>query len=201
VVIGKGAEYTALVNRIAQEHNVKVDWRNRSDIPRDSFAFARVRAREIVVPHIQGDEASCQQILAVCLHELGHCLAEPCRGGDHAPVNDGRWHNCLRCEQLAWSCALELAPFSRAMFAELQRGLRIYRRKVPGPKSAVAALDRQCGSLAFAESRQSHVRRSIDVMQWEHEQRLLSPQARFDRRIAAQRKQVEEMRAARARRG
>ena len=85
-MIGKGAEYTALVNRIAQEHNVKVDWRNRSDIPRDSFAFARVRAREIVVPHIQGDEASCQ-------HGQGHQDAAcPGQRVKRAPRSGARWH-------------------------------------------------------------------------------------------------------------
>jgi len=196
-VTGKAAEYTALVNQIAKEHNVKVDWRNRSDIPRDSFAFARVRAREIVVPHISGDEASCQQILAVCLHEVGHVLSEECRGGDHAPVSDGRWHSCLKCEQLAWARALELAPFSRAMFAELKRGLGVYRRNVPGPKSAVAALDSQCSPLTFATHRQRHLVSRKDIAQARLNLAVMSTDERVNHQVAWQREQMMRLRARR----
>jgi hypothetical protein len=197
VVTGKAAEYTALVNQIAQEHKVTVKWRRRPEIPAGAIAYARVSAREIVTPIIEGDDVACDQLFAIALHEIGHCLSERCKGGDHAAVNDGRWHSCLRCETLASEKAMTLTKFSRAMFDELSRGLSAYRRRTPGPQSAVAALDRQRGSLAFAEHRQGIVNRSIDVLRARHEWALLSEQQRLDRRVALQKAEMEQMRARR----
>lgn len=197
MVTGKAAEYTALVNQIAKEHTITVKWRRRSEIPAGAIAYARVSAREIVTPIIEGDEVACDQLFAIALHEIGHCLSERCQGGDHAPVNDGRWHSCLRCETLASEKAMTLTKFSRAMFDELSRGLSAYRRRTPGPRSAVAALDRQRGSLTFAEHRQSLVRRSIEFKEWQVAQARLTDQERFDRRVAMQRWEMEQLRARR----
>jgi hypothetical protein len=134
------------------------------------------------VPIIDGD---VEERFAVCLHEIGHILAEPCSGGDHKPdPSESRWHACLRCETLAWSHAMRIWPFSRGMFARLQSSLGIYRHSTPGPVSAVAALDRQRGTLAWAEHRQAIAMRSIDVKSAQLAWARLSPSARVDRQWA-----------------
>jgi len=50
---------------------------------------------------------------------------------------------------------MSLFPFSREMFAKLRWALQTYRRTTKGPATAVDALDRQCGSLTWAQSRQA----------------------------------------------
>ena len=200
-MVSRAAEHTDLVNSIARQHGIKVEWRRPVDIPGNAVAFARPSSREVVLPHIQGSDEECDRLLAVALHEIGHCLSEKCQGGDHAPVRNGRAYACLRCEQLATAKAMELGPFTRGMFDRLAEGLGTYRRTTRGPRTAIDALDRQRGSLTFAEHRQDRVMRAIDVKQAQLDWARLTDQERLDRRVALQRAEMEQLRARRARRG
>jgi hypothetical protein len=151
-----------------------------------------------VTPRIQGDAATCDQLFAVALHELGHCLSERCEGGDHRPdPSVVRWHNCIRCEQLAWDRALTLAPFSRSMFNELRRGLAIYRQQTPAPASAVEALDVTRGTVTLAANHQRHMVRRVDVARARLAWAMLTPAERVDHQIADQRRRREQMRGTR----
>jgi hypothetical protein len=96
------------------------------------------------------------------LHELSHVIAEPCRGGLHDPhyVENNRYVNCIRCEDLAWRGALELTlvPFTPAMFEHLRRSVRSYRH-TPAPAAAIRDLEATSGSVRFAEHRQTRINR------------------------------------------
>jgi hypothetical protein len=59
---------------------------------------------------------------------------------------------------------MTLYPFSRAMLEKLQWSLGTYRKTTPGPASAVAALDRQRGTLTWAEHKQAQARASMKGM-------------------------------------
>jgi hypothetical protein len=184
----RATAYTAIVESLAREHNATVEWRHPSQI-KGASAYADWTTRTIVVPRIDSD---VEERFAVCLHELGHVVAGRCRGADHQPDPTVKeWHHCLRCETLAWERAMELWPFSREMFGRLQWSLGTYRRKTPGPATAVAALDRQCSNLTYAE----HVHRRVDIKQALHAWRLLTPEQRLDQRWAEISARREAMRA------
>lgn len=159
------AEMAAVVARIARGHGIVIEWRAPSQMPAGVAAYAVGRNR-IVIPGIV-DAVT----FAVVLHELGHCLSEPCRGGDHRP--DPRvkeWSHCVRCEQLAWQKAMELHEFSPAMFRRLQWSLGLYRQTTPAPCTAIEALDRQRGTVAYREHQQ-RVRRHEERVRWLRAQR------------------------------
>jgi hypothetical protein len=184
--------YTEIAESLALEHDYTIEWRRPSAMPKGASAYADWSRRRIVVPTIEGPIDQVEQRFAIKLHEAGHILAGPCRGADHQPdptVKD--WHHCLRCETLAWERAMELWPFSREMFGRLQWSLGTYRRKTPGPATAVAALDRQCSNLTYAE----HVHRRVDIKQALHAWRLLTPEQRLDQRWAEITARREAMRA------
>lgn len=99
--------------------------------------------------------------LGTVLHENGHGLAGACtEQPPHRRNHDVRaWWHCLECERAAWSAAMDLVPFDRAMFAHLQSSLGSYRSSTPAPADVIHAADRLTGSLAWAEHRQQHFRR------------------------------------------
>ena len=90
-------------------------------------------------------------------HEAGHVLAGRCPNDGTVHRRDprvkGSWA-CIRCETLATSRALTLAPFTRPMFDRLVQGLRSYRRGTRGPAREIETLDRLAGTLSFAEHQQ-----------------------------------------------
>jgi len=194
--------YTQVVESFAREFGISVEWRAARAMPAGVRGVANIRKRHVMVPRIEGSADEVEVAFGICLHELGHCL-EPCSGPDHRYVKSplGRGGACLACEAAASKSALSSWPLSKVAFGLLSDSLKAYRSAYSGPPSAIKALEKQASTLAWAESRQSHVRRSLDVMRWEHEQRLLSPQERLERRIKLQRAEVEDMRARRARKG
>jgi hypothetical protein len=146
---GDLAAMTEMIHLLAERHSVRITWR-----PPDQQAYAyAIGTKAVVIPPIRSATD-----FAVCLHELGHCVAGPCAGGDHQPQRNGQWRACLRCEQEAWEIAMRMCVFSPAMFAELQRGLTWYRRSTGGPASAAEAVDRTKGTITWADSVQKHKR-------------------------------------------
>ena len=95
---------------------------------------------------------------------------------------------------------MSLHPFSKTMFERLRFALGTYRQGTPGPASAVAAVDRQRGSLAFALHRQERVMRAIDVKQAQLDLARMTAAERLERRIRLQKAEMAELRARRARR-
>jgi hypothetical protein len=143
---GDVAAMREFIQALTTRHGITIE--TRTVMPAGASAYANIPARRIVVPPLDGPEA-----FAIYLHETGHVLAEPCRGGDHQPDRSvTRWHHCVKCESEAWRIALELAPFSRQMFARLQWSLQTYRRKTPAPARALQAADQLTGSLTWAQS-------------------------------------------------
>jgi hypothetical protein len=155
---GSIAAMQQVLELIATDHNIKIVWREP-----DSEAYGFASGRTVHIPPIRSEVE-----FAVGLHEIGHCLSEPCRGGDHQRHRDGRWTNCMRCELNADEKALTLAPFSRAMFQEMRRGLQSYRQSTPAPATAVQALDQMASGVAYIKAKQMQYRRDL-IAQWKRE--------------------------------
>jgi hypothetical protein len=146
--------YRAHIDRVLTEYAITVEWRLPCAMPRGAAAFADRRRRHIVCPPITSEVD-----VAIALHEAGHCLAEPCRGGLHRPnraVKD--WHHCIRCETLAWALAgLLIRPlrWTTPMHARLAQSLEHYRQRTPASAEALGELARLTSNLGRASFRQA----------------------------------------------
>jgi hypothetical protein len=164
--------WTAILESFGRECDIRIDWRDGARVARHATAYANRSQRTVVVPKTTGARREdVEAAAAVVLHEIGHILAGPCGGADHSRDRTVReWWHCLRCERDAWHQAMQLWPFTPAMFARLQGALGTYRRKTPGPATAVAAVDRQVGTVTFREH-QSAWRRFQDKVDWLEQQK------------------------------
>jgi hypothetical protein len=131
------ADYRRHIEAVLRRHAITAVWGGRRA---GVTAFAERAPRRITCPLIVDDETA-----ATALHEAGHVLSEQCAGPAHYrdPAVTA-WSNCLRCETLAWSAAIELVrplPWSRAMHRQLTRSLTSYRRGTPGWPDARRELD------------------------------------------------------------
>lgn len=141
---GDLAAMRRVIELLAERDGLRIYWREPTG---EAYGYA-LGTSGMVIPPIRSATD-----FAVGIHEWGHTQSERCRGGDHQPQADGRWHLCLRCEQLAWEKAMTVITFSREMFAELQRGLSSYRRRISGPATAVAAVDKTKSFSTYADLR------------------------------------------------
>lgn len=146
------AAFTQIVESFTREHGITIEWRSEMELD----GYAHPRKRRIVVPRIAGTRPTCEERFAVCLHEIGHVLSEPCRGGDHRRAKSGA---CLRCEVLATRRSMQLWPLTRPMFETLRWALGTYRDgSAPKPQTAVAALDTTRGTVHFGQHRMKWLR-------------------------------------------
>jgi hypothetical protein len=136
-----------LFERLCRQHGVRWTYVTKG-------FNARAAAKRIEVPPPYTDAT-----LAICLHELAHCLIPRCPG--KAPHWDRRRDGvaqCLACERGAWESAKQLARFSEPMYAELKRCLSTYRERTPAYVDAQEAADRQLGVVAALEEVQRRER-------------------------------------------
>src|SRR5262245_47758970 len=167
-------EYRRHMFRRLEEFGVTVEWRDRSQMPRNTLAFAQPWRNHIVCPPMV-DEAS----IAVVAHELGHVVAlERCGGPLHyADPNVRDALHCVRCEVVASATGIVLIrplPVTRAMHAEFARGLRRYKETTPGYREAIAQLDHLASDLTWYELklqellRGEHTMREQNSGEWEY---------------------------------
>jgi hypothetical protein len=141
------SEYQAHINRLLKDCEITVEWRQSLAMPRGAAAYAHVHRRHIVCPPIESETD-----VAIALHEIGHCMAEDCRGGLHRRDRAVKeyWH-CVRCEVLAWTIAgILVRPlrWSHTMHQRLTQSLEHYRRTTPAGDEALRQLDRLTADLS-----------------------------------------------------
>jgi hypothetical protein len=154
----------ALGRHIAAAHGTRIIYA-RNIQGASAFFWERSKGqKEIWWPPVTDPGLTREQIdqrAAWIFHELAHSMAEPCTGPDHYSDPLNRQHRvCLRCEELGWSIALMLSPFTSGMFKELQRCQKYYLESAPGSPEAHERIARQINSEAEARQRwQQHRRR------------------------------------------
>jgi hypothetical protein len=167
-------DYRQHVEALLRAHAITATWTTAR--VRGASAFANSAARHITCPPMIDDDT-----VATALHEIGHCVSEPCAGPRHyrdPDVTD--WWNCLACEVSAWTAAIRLIrplPWSRAMHHKLTRALQSYRRRTPGHVATVRELDVLASHVTYYDhwlgrvkhelllERHDHVKRNLDLEQ------------------------------------
>ena len=149
----KAAALTEAAELIAEREGVTLIWRHADTFPPGARAYAHPISRKAHVPIlVDGDLRG----FAIVCHEIGHCIAEPHRGVDHAADPDQeQWRHCLGCESAAWEKALTIAPtpLLRAVHAAAVESLAIYTSMTPGTRAAFRRVERVRGNVSLAEER------------------------------------------------
>lgn len=126
-----------LIETLARRHQITIDWREPARMPRGILGRANLSRREVLLPVFR-DAAQATDQLAVGLHEVSHVLAPTCP--ERVPPHQRPWREgCLECERQAWSRAMELWPFTPAMFRMLRWGPKTAIGLYAAPQEAVAA--------------------------------------------------------------
>lgn len=137
------AALKAYVERLARKDGITIVYRGARWV-------ARPGTKEVFIPP-PIDEPS----FGVALHELAHCLVEPCdrtTGHRAERLSDGATA-CLKCEERAWLKAMELyPPFSPRMHRLLRTALGSYM-STPAPVGVRESARRLTGGLAYAQHR------------------------------------------------
>lgn len=151
----------ALCRSIAEERGIAIE-------VRDVMPAAAHGGRVSAFASGKAGERGCRIVVmpmrsmvdgAVWAHEIGHTLAEPCRGPQHQPDRSEKvWHHCLRCETAAWERALKLAPFSRPMFARMRQSLiGFYAKNTPAPAVVLKAASAVTSDMNYADERLARI--------------------------------------------
>lgn len=154
--------YRQLVEDIAAKHGITIRWTAK----RTEWA---ARGKRASIPPPIDDE-----MLAVCLHELGHCALGRCPGA--AAHFDRRRRGvsaCLACEQAAWDLAKTWHQFTPAMFDAMRRYFGTYRRGIPAPLAAMQKADETLGRVSALELRMKKLKFAEMVARNERARRML----------------------------
>ena len=157
----------------AGEALITAEWHKPKPWESRGTAWGRGRNARVRLPHIRSAVE-----FAICLHEIGHTLAEPCEGAGHLRA-EGR--GCVRCEHLAWGVACQIAPFSRRMHEELRHCLGTYRRSTNAAPGELQHLDRISGTVAWALDVQRRKKAQMDAEGRQRFAALMARQARARR--------------------